>query len=154
MMQDEWGATATAEVSEEGLITGYASVFWEVDGDHDAMVPGAFADSLRSGQPVALLWQHQTNQPIGKIEALKEDGHGLWMQARLNMRVQAGREAFALLKQGGVSGLSVGFQVLDYDMDAASGVRFITNVRLWEVSVVTFPANAAARVHGVKSHPL
>ncbi len=141
-------------VQERGCFSGYASVFWEVDGDQDVVVAGAFSQSLIRQRPVALLWQHDTQQPIGRVLELREDAYGLYMRAELNIQTQRGAEAYSLLQQGGLSGLSVGFKVLGYDRDSTSGVRFITEAELWEISLVTFPANDKARVHDVKQHAL
>ncbi len=132
-----------------GVFSGYASVFGVIDSQADMMMPGAFQSSLdavQSGRAIKLLWQHDTSQPVGKITALREDAYGLWMQGELLLDVQQGKEAFALLKQEAIKGLSIGYSPLKWQIDADTGVRFLYEVDLWEVSVVTFPANEMAGV--------
>lgn len=133
---------------------GYGSVFGELDSYADVVAPGAFKRSLREWKTKqrgpALLWQHDTSQPIGVYEEMREDETGLYVKGRLS-DTQMGREAHTLLKDGALSGLSIGFQTLKSKMDDERGVRTLTEVALWEVSLVTFPANDAARVTVVKS---
>jgi len=85
-----------------------------------------------------------------------EDAYGLYVEGQLLLDVQKGREALALLRVGALSGLSIGYSPVRYPMDNETGVRLLAEVDLWEVSLVTFPANAAANVTVVKStfpHP-
>lgn len=138
-------------LDEEGVFAGYASVFNVVDSQRDMILPGAFAGTLggRKGE-VKLLWQHDMREPIGVIEELREDGNGLYVKGRLLLEIGRAREAYALLKRGVISGLSIGYSPVKYRLDAGSGVRLLAAVELWEISLVTFPANEAARVTVVK----
>lgn len=133
---------------------GYGSVFGELDSYADVVAPGAFKRTLREWKAKkrapALLWQHDTAQPIGVYEEMREDDTGLYVRGRLS-DTQLGREAYTLLKDGALSGLSIGFQTLKSKIDEGRGIRTLTEINLWEVSLVTFPANDAARVTGVKS---
>lgn len=139
-------------IDADGTFAGYASVFHVVDSQQDMMMPGAFAASLKARtQPVQLLWQHQWESPIGMIDALFEDARGLYIKGRLLMDVTQAREAHALLKAGVIRGLSIGYSVKRAERDPHSGVRQLHAVDLWEVSVVTLPANEAAQVTVVKS---
>ena len=139
-------------LSEDGRFAGYASVFDVVDSQRDVVLPGAFAQSLaeRGGQ-VKLLWQHAMGEPIGYFTHMFEDAHGLYVEGQLMLELEKGREAYALLKQGVVKGLSIGYSPVHYSYDPDSGVRKLSEVALWEVSLVTFPANEAAQVTVVKS---
>jgi uncharacterized protein len=138
-----------------GFFSGYASVFNIVDSQQDIILPGAFAKSLRerAGQ-VRLLWQHQMDEPIGYFEKLDEDHHGLFVQGRLLLEVRRAQEAYALIRSGAIDGLSIGYSPTQYDFDPKSGVRRIAELSLWEVSLVTFPANAAAGVTAVKQRDI
>ena len=120
-------ALAFARVDEEGLFEGYASVFNVADLGGDVVMPGAFAQSLRkSGQGgVKLLWQHDGKQPIGAWVSLAEDARGLKARGRLNLAVARAREAHALMKQGALDGLSIGFRPVRVTRDKASGLRRI-----------------------------
>lgn len=144
-------ALALKSLSDEGVFAGYASVFNVVDSQHDMMLPGAFASTLYGRKrEIKLLWQHDMREPIGVIEEVREDVNGLYVKGRLLMEIGRAREAYSLLKKGVVSGLSIGYSPLRYRLDADSGVRLLQSVDLWEISLVTFPANQAARVTVVK----
>lgn len=142
-------------VSDDGLFTGYASVFEELDSYRDVVKPGAFAKTLADwaakNRRVPVLWQHNGASPIGVFSEIREDSVGLYVEGRLNLDVQQGREAYALLKQGALSGLSIGYSVVRDETDSKSGVRRLFEVRLYEASLVTFPAADSARVQNVKS---
>ena len=137
-------------VAENGYFTGYASVFDHVDKQQDIMLAGAFAAAVEGVEKVKLLWQHDVLQPIGRIEYMEEDDHGLYVEARLLLDVQQAREAYALLTGGAIGGLSIGYNVSDSVLDYDSGIRLIRAVDLYEISLVTFPANERARVERVK----
>lgn len=137
-------------VSEDGLFSGYGSVFGVIDSYKEIVVAGAFAESLKTRQP-SLLWQHRSGEPIGIYTGVKEDAVGLHVEGKLALKTARGAEAYELLKMGAVSGLSIGFQVRDESYDRVSGINTLKALDLWEVSLVTFPANDAARVTGVKS---
>jgi HK97 family phage prohead protease len=137
-------------VSEDGLFSGYGSVFGVIDFYKEVVAPGAFAESLSQRTP-ALLWQHRSGEPIGVYSALREDQTGLYVEGKLALKTARGAEAYELLKMGAISGLSIGFVTRDDSYDRVTGIRTLKKVDLWEVSLVTFPANDAARVSGVKS---
>ncbi len=127
---------------------GYAAVFGHADRGGDVVKAGAFARAVSRGAVnVPLLWQHESGRPIGRIEYLKEDKRGLRVIARLS-ESSAGRDAAALLKEGGVSGLSFGYRVRDA---VGASPRELRDLDLVEVSLVTFPMQPRARVHAVES---
>jgi HK97 family phage prohead protease len=114
--------------------------------------PGAFRESIKTrDKPIQLLWQHQWDKPIGVISALFEDGRGLYMKGKLLMDVAQAREAYSLLKAGVVRGLSIGYSVKRSRRNPDSGVRELLDLNLWEISLVTMPANEAAQVTVVKA---
>ncbi len=140
------------QMQDNGVFAGYASVFDIVDSQRDIICHGAFAHTLISeNHQVKLLWHHAMDEPIGVIEALYEDRHGLYIKGRLLMDVARAREAYSLLKANVVTGLSIGYSPRRYRTDPDTGIRHIQAVDLWEVSLVTFPANQAAQVTVVKS---
>lgn len=126
---------------------GYAAVFDRVDRGGDIVRPGAFARAVAAGPAgVPLLWQHDPGKPIGRVDYLAEDKHGLRVIGRLSGRSAAAREAAALLADGAVRGLSFGYRV----RGSAKGTnRELTDLDLVEVSLVTFPMQPRARVHAV-----
>lgn len=141
-------------LDEDGIFTGYASVFNIVDNQRDIMLQGAFRASLSGRQrEIKLLWQHRQDEPIGVFRVLREDAYGLYVEGRLLLDVARAREAYALMKSGAIEGLSIGYAAKKYAFDPATGVRRISEVDLFEISLVTFPANGKATVQGVKSTP-
>jgi HK97 family phage prohead protease len=142
-------------VEDDGLFTGYGSVFGVKDSYDEIVERGAFADSLQAhkskGTMPALLWQHRAGEPIGVWPEMAEDDIGLKMQGRLALKTARGLEAYELLKMKAISGLSIGFMTREDSYDKLTGIRTLKKVDLWEVSLVTFPANDSSRVQGVKS---
>jgi len=138
-------------MDEQGRFAGYASVFNVVDNQRDIIQRGAFAHTLPGRvSEIKLLWQHQQDEPIGVFDRMFEDARGLYVEGRLLLNVQRAQEAYTLLKAGAISGLSIGYSPLKYKVDEKTGVRRLSEVELWEVSLVTFPANDAAGVTVVK----
>lgn len=142
-------------VGDDGTFEGYGSVFGNVDSYGDIVEAGAFAKSLakRKAAGVKLLWQHDTTQPIGVWEELKEDGKGLFGRGRLLIDVSPrAAEAYGLLKAGALDGLSIGYrEIKTADHAEKPGVVRLIELDLREVSIVTFAANEKARVANVKS---
>lgn len=136
-----------------GNFAGYASTK-KVDAQNEQIMGGAFTETLQAKKPgeIKLLWQHDWKKPIGVIDMLEEDRKGLKMTGQLALDVQQGAEAYALMKMGALDGLSIGFRVPDGGRKRGKdGITKINKVDLVEVSVVTFPANASARISTVKS---
>lgn len=142
-------------LTEEGEFEGYASVFNVVDTDRDVIEQGAFAKSLKNKKPskIKMLWQHNRQNPIGEWLEMEEDSKGLWVKGQFILEVQQAREAHALMKRKQIDSLSVGFMMgqKDFEYDEKKRTRNIKNLDLWEISPVTFPANASAKISRVKS---
>ena len=140
-------------VEADGSFTGYASRFGVVDLGRDLVLPGAFAESLarRGPRGIKMLFQHDPAEPIGVWLELREDAHGLFVRGRILPEVERGREVLALMRAGAVDGLSIGFRTVEGRSDPKSGVRRLSRVDLWEISVVTFPMLPEARVSAVKN---
>lgn len=133
--------------SEDGVFSGYASVFNVTDDQKDVMMPGAFAKTIKEqAGEIKLLWQHHPDEPIGVIEEIREDEVGLFVRCRLLLDLQRGKEAYSLLKAGAMKGMSIGYRVKHAEIDPKTGLRHIYEVELFEVSLVTFPANQKAQV--------
>ena len=142
-------------LEEDGTFTGYGSVFDVIDSYNERVAPGAFKRTLaswkRKGRMPALLWQHNADQPIGVYTRMREDNTGLIVEGQLALRTARGAEAYELLKMDAVSGLSIGFTTIRSEYDDKKGIRTLTEIDLWETSIVTFPANEEARIDAVKS---
>ncbi len=147
--------TQALNVADDGTFSGYASLFGKVDLGRDKVERGAFAASLRQRgkQGIRMLFQHDPAQPIGVWEEIREDAHGLFVQGRILQQSAKGREVLELLRAGAIDGLSIGFKTKKSRTDKRLGVRAITEVDLWEISIVTFPMLPDARVQQVKTHP-
>ncbi len=138
-------------VADNGTFTGYASVFNVTDSQKDVIAHGAFTRTLQErGGDIKLLWQHRMDEPIGVITLLREDMKGLYVEGKLLLDVQRGREAWTLLKSGAINGLSIGFRAVHFTRDTTSDTRWLTDIELYEISLVTFPANPQAGVMRVK----
>jgi len=142
-------------LGEDGSFTGYASVFDRVDSQNEIVAPGAFSRTLaawrQKGGAPAMLWMHDPTIPIGLWISMAEDKNGLAVEGRLALATQKGREAYELLKMRALTGLSIGYRVIHSQVDSKRKARILTDVELFEISLVTFPANEAARVSNVKS---
>jgi len=142
-------------VGEDGTVEGYGSIFGVRDSYDDVIAPGAYAISLAAhkaeGTMPAMLWQHDATVPIGIWTEMVEDGKGLRIKGKLALDTVKGAEAYALLKMGALNGLSIGFVSKQWTYDRDTDVRTLTEVELWEVSLVTFPANDKARITSVKA---
>jgi len=133
---------------EEGVITGYGSVFDELDSYGDRVVPGAFAESLKERMP-KMLWQHDMWEPLGRWTEAREDSKGLYLKGKLTTATTRGRDAYELIKDGALDGLSIGYRTRDYEM--AGEDRLLRKVDLYEVSLVTIGANSKALISDVKA---
>ncbi|PIR39583.1 MAG: HK97 family phage prohead protease [Alphaproteobacteria bacterium CG11_big_fil_rev_8_21_14_0_20_39_49] len=139
-------------VEEDGTFSGYASVFNVVDSQNDIIANGAFKRCLeRKKDSIKLLWQHKLDEPIGVFESLYEDSHGLFVKGRLLLDIKRAKEAYSLLKSGAINGMSIGYSVVSASYYEDNGVRIIEDVDLFEISLVTFPANENATITSVKS---
>lgn len=142
-------------VGDDGMFSGYGSVFEVLDSYREVVKAGAFQKSIADwegkGRMPPVLWNHDANKPIGVYTMMREDERGLYVEGKLLINeVQQARETHALLKAGAIGGMSIGYSVVKAQ-DADKGVRKLLELKLYEVSVVTFPANEAARVDAVKA---
>jgi len=137
------------EVQDGALIEGYASHFGATDQGGDQVTKGAYAASLaraaKEGRRIKMLWQHDATQPIGVWDVVREDERGLFVKGRILETTQKGAEAAALVAAGAIDGLSIGYRTMKA-RKTKEGHRLLTELELWEVSLVTFPMLPSARV--------
>lgn len=138
----------TREADGEMYISGYFAVFnseyemWPgaVESIADSAFEGALADDIRC------LIDHETRLVLGRNKAgtltLKTDSRGLWGEVRINPNDQDAVNLYERVKRGDVDQCSFGFDILDEEfVDLGDSVKWIIKkVKLYEVSVVTFPA--------------
>ena len=128
----------------EAVIEGYASLFGQTDQGGDIVAKGAYARSLSRNGGVKMLWQHDPAEPMGVWDLVSEDSKGLRVRGRLLTETRRGREALALLRAGAMDGLSIGYRAIRSARGEGGG-RVLTEIDLWEVSLVTFPMLPEAR---------
>ncbi len=137
--------------TDEGdlYIEGYFSVFGGVyelwEGASETIAQGAFRETL--DRDVRALIDHESRLVLGRTAAgtleLREDETGLWGRVKINPNDQDAMNLYERVKRGDVDQCSFGFDILDEETETLDngGVRWtIKKVRLYEVSVVTFPA--------------
>lgn len=116
--------------------------------------PGAFKKTLQErASKVKILWQHDPAEPIGLPTVLEETASGLRLRARVS-DTDTGRKALTLIRDGVIDSLSIGFDPIISETvqhDDGTTWRHLKEVRLYEVSAVTFPADAMATITAVHS---
>lgn len=139
----------------EGAFSGYGSVFGVLDSKNDIIMPGAYAEVLKSGGRVPVYVNHgwlRGELPVGAWADLKEDERGLYGQASLVMQMPSAVNAYWGMKSGLVTGLSVAIIPDSKATERRSdGARVIHRIKaMKEISVVTEPANDESRIVDVK----
>jgi HK97 family phage prohead protease len=135
-------------------VEGYAAVFGNLDAVGDIIHAGAFRKTLTErGPQIKFLWQHAQSEPLGKVLEAREDGRGLFIKAIVS-DTSRGRDALALLRDGAIGGLSIGYDAVkggtDYETRDNQTIRNLKEIRLYECSLVTMPANSEAGVTALK----
>jgi HK97 family phage prohead protease len=150
------------EVRAEGdgmSFTGYASVFnspsEDLGGFVEYVAPGAFKRSLQSRNEVKLLWNHDSGEPLASLRGgtmqLVEDEIGLRVTAKLPNTTR-GRDIAELLRTKVIDSMSFGFNVIKDSWSRDGQTRTLESVRLFETSIVAFPAYSATTAT-VRSQP-
>lgn len=142
---------------EKREVQGYASVFSNLDSDSDRLMKGSFNRTIKSRGPagkqrIKLVSQHDIKTPVGRIDELVEDEKGLRMKAVFGTH-QAGEDHYRMVKEGILTEFSIGF-VPTREEKNDDGGRDFTEVKLYEVSLVTVAANDEALVTSVKSESI
>lgn len=147
-----------------GQFTGYGAIFGNIDSYGEKIQRGAFAETLttwkKRGKWPKMLLQHggmgvtsDDMLPVGQWTSMSEDSKGLKVQGHLfALNTERGQYIYEGLKSGELDSLSIGFQTIDSEMETIDGraIKILTNINLWEVSIVTFPANDKATISSVK----
>jgi hypothetical protein len=130
-------------------VSGYVSIFGNLDDGNDIVLPGAFANTLKSGRKVRFLFDHDTGKVLGPTKKLKEDTKGLFGNFKIS-KTRLGEEAHQLLLDGAIDSFSYGYQATDFE-NKKDGVRELKAIELYEASLVSIPMNSLAVVTGFKS---
>ena len=146
------------DVDSQGIIRGYASTFGNIDLVDDIIDKGAFKKTLKENKGrFPILDSHDPSSQIGWNLRAEENEHGLFVEGKIELNVQKGKEKYALAKQavniGAPMGLSIGFSIVkSLTDDDRPRVRRIKELKLYEYSIVTFPANPMAQITEAKSY--
>lgn len=126
-------------------IEGYASLWGAADLNGDVVAEGAFAKSLAKAGAggVKMLFQHDGRTPVGVWDELVEDARGLFVRGRIEAWSPEAKFAGALIRAGALDGLSIGYRTSRARREGR--LRVLSEVDLWEVSLVTFPMLPGAR---------
>src|SRR5258706_11738048 len=142
----EWKAAGGS-----GELEGYASVFGNVDQGGDVVLPGAFKKTLSdwrgSQQPLPLIADHDLSSEgvIGSVTNAKEDPVGLWIRAGFSSDPKA-QSIRTKMIEGHLKGMSFTYETVRHRMGEVAGksVRFLQELKLFEVTVSPFPVNELA----------
>ena len=139
--------------NEVGEFEGLAAAFDNLDLVGDIIKAGSFKGTIKSPKKIKMLWQHNSDMPVGVWKQFEETEKGLFAKGNLILGVRQADEAQLLMKAKALDGLSIGFRIPNKgsEFDDQTGVRTITKIDLWEVSLVTFPANPKSRISRVKA---
>lgn len=139
-------------LSDSGQIEGLLAGFDNVDGGGDRLIYGAFTKSLAARTtPLPMLLHHDQRRPVGVWKEWDERPEGLHVKGALTLASRDAQEAYALAKDGALTGLSIGWSNGRGNIDRTSGVRHIEEAELYEGSLVTFPMNEKTRITSIKS---
>ena len=136
---------------EKGSFVAYGSTFENEDLGGDVMVKGAFKKSLEElpAEKVYMFYNHDSKEIIGEYTSIEEDEHGLLIEGKLFVQdIKRAQETYFLMKKGLINKFSIGYQIVKKSFD--KGRRMLEEVKLIEVSPVTFPMNEEAELLGVK----
>lgn len=152
-LEQKFVGHSLAEVETDGTFSGYASLFDVLDLGNETVSKGAFSKSLQGKgvENIRLLFQHNPDEPIGRWLEIREDSKGLYVKGQINLQVDRGREVHALMRDGAIDGLSIGFKTIRSRLEKGGSFRRILEADLWEISIVTFPMLPDARVEQVKA---
>ncbi|MBQ8135208.1 MAG: HK97 family phage prohead protease [Lachnospiraceae bacterium] len=137
---------------DNGEFSGHAAVFGNRDSGDDIIEKGAFAKTIKDDfDRIKILALHNDCWlPIGKPLELREDEKGLFIRGKIS-DTQMGRDIRTLMRDGVLNELSIGYDAVEFDFDSKQGVRRLKEIKLWEVSIVTWAMNDQAKVDEVKS---
>jgi HK97 family phage prohead protease len=139
-------------LDDSGRIEGLLAGFGDVDLGGDKLQAGCFAKSLAARvTPLPMLLHHNSSRPIGAWKEWQEKSDGLYVKGKLTLAVTDAQEAYALAKDGALTGLSIGWRAKGQTVDQRTGVRTVTEAELFEGSLVTVPMHQRTRVTDVKA---
>lgn len=137
--------------SERIIISGWAARFGNVDSYGDIIEPGAFSKTIseRKGR-IAFCYQHEIDEPIAKILVLEERLEGLWVEAEISASES---DIQTKVKEGILTEMSIGYRTINCTEEIINEkyITHLTEVKLYEISLVTIAANELATIQNIKS---
>ena len=150
-MQQKQFAAQIKALEADGTVRAYIATYRTTpDAQGDIIEPGAFTKSLASKPRIIMLWQHDPMQPCGSWLDYQSDNYGILATGKFNLSTSWGRDAYGSVKAGDVDSFSIGYLTEQYGYDR-DGVRHLQELTLKEASPVTFAADSAAKLVGVKA---
>lgn len=152
----EFKVTGTSEENGVGTIEGYASNFGNVDQGGDIVAKGAYSKWIADKSGVCpILLDHNPTTPIGWNTSAVEDMTGLRIKGEILLETEEARNRYKLAKRarelGTKMGLSIGYTAIQWKQDANTGIRTLTEIKLWEYSLVVFPMNELSGINQAKA---
>ena len=136
-------------VGPDGSFTGLGAVYNVTDLGNDKILPGAFTRTLSATKGTfPLLWQHNPDDPIGQVKCT-DSSQGLQVEGQLLLSDPTAKKCYEFLKAGIIKGLSIGYETIK--SSRVEDVRELSEIRLWEISCVTFPMQPGAAITGIKA---
>lgn len=133
-------------------LNGYGSTFGNIDRVNDVVEKGAFKKSLKKRMPKLLFGHESRDVPVGIIDSIKEDDNGLIFEARMPKNDAFVRDRIMpQIKIGSLNSFSIGYTIDVSEIDNKTGIRKLKEISLFEISIVTFPANEKATLQAFKA---
>lgn len=136
----------------EGSFEGHGAIFDVVNSHREIVKKGAFKESIekRGTKGIKMFFGHDRNMPIGKWTEIREDKKGLFVKGQLLLPLERAKEAFLLMKEDILDGLSIGFRIVEETFDRVEEQFILNKVDLREVSLVTMPSAEGALITKVR----
>lgn len=148
MMQRNTLSWEVKGIDETGYIEGLAAGYDNVDFGNDRIAKGAFGPSLVGRKTIPMLLFHDQRRPVGAWKEFADSDEGLVVKGKIATKTRDGGEAYELVKEDALSGLSIGYDVVKKKM--VGKVRELLELFLHEVSLVPIGMNPKALISGVK----
>lgn len=137
-------------LDDSGHIEGLLAGFGNVDHGGDQLTPGCLAKSLAGRKTFPMLLGHDLKRPIGAWREWSDQADGLYVKGKMTLCTRDAQEAAALVKDGALTGLSIGWLPVQSSFDH-KGVRVVTEAEIFEGSLVAVPMNERSRVTSIKT---
>lgn len=144
---------------KKGIVTGYASIFNNVDSDQDMIMPGAFMKTIQERGPLSAkprikhLWMHDSWTPIAVPDVLEEHDKGLYFVSRFGKDTQS-QDKLQQHIDGIITEMSIGYNVIQQEDVLDENGKFLhrklAELKLWEYSSVTWGANSLTSIISAK----